>query len=648
MSLPPVAPIPTANLRLNLAPEEWEACLDAWISLTDLYLRLPTKQFSAAAANSAGSLAEFLSSFYHETTHFEAGDHTLNTPSTSRLRKLSFMLVHRLYLDIDPPTRLVDFEFMADFCHAHARSTALSRLMDQLWKQREQELQKLMQKKKSAMLRAFDMPAERTGQSDLRQLASIMLACPPAAVLFMTGSDFLDALVSTYGKLKSPEGSRNIAVATCLGLQSLVMVDPPNVSLLSDHLYSLKTQADSVGISRSLLAELVTNTPLISRLRRAVSGASAERLLKLLDALETYRSSSVARARNSARKKTGKGKAKISHANSEMHVHRMSMVTQVQDLFPDLGSGFVLKLLDEYDDDVEQVTAHVLDDSLPAHLRNADRTEEAPVFDTTKDAKVEELAPRSTPPPHSFIPERHNVFDDDELDQLQVDSARLHIGKRKDQPHDGQPNKAAILSALAAFDSDDDERDDTYDVEDVGGTVDTAHPGGEPGTSAKVTLEENDMALFTAFKSSPELFGRTFNVRKGQARQALKAETGMTDEAIEGWAIMLQRDPKRQWRLEAQYGSFDGKQSELSRTSYRESPGGTETEDSDVPAGRGGFRGRDRGRGRGGRGGNAAGPPSDPNTAEAQRKKEANKGGRANHNRRDQHAKKMARGGFTG
>ncbi|EME40293.1 hypothetical protein DOTSEDRAFT_74933 [Dothistroma septosporum NZE10] len=335
-------------------------------------------------------------------------------------------------------------------------------------------------------------------------------------------------------------------------------------------------------------------------------------------------------------------------------MHRLSAVTQIQDLFPDLGSGFVLKLLDEYSDDVEQVTAHLLDESLPGHLSGLDRTEKAPVFDDDPQTKIDHLAPNSTPPPQEhFLPERRNVFDDDELDRLDFDTKRLRIGKQRMNTVEGeQPNKAAILSALAAFDSDDDERDDTYDVEDVGGTVDTSHPDGEPGPVARVTNEENDMALFKVYKSAPELFGRTFDIRRGQARQALKSETRMTDEAIEGWAIMLQRDPKRVKRLEAQAGGFDGRQAELASTSYRESTsaGNTETEDSDVPSGRGGFRGRGRGRGgRGrGRGGNVAGPSGEASTVQAQKRKEANKSSRANHSRRDQRAKKMARGGFPG
>ena len=127
----------------------------------------------------------------------------------------------------------------------------------------------------------------------------------------------------------------------------------------------------------------------------------------------------------------------------------------------------------------------------------------------------------------------------------------------------------------------------------------------------------------------------------------------MTDEAIEGWAIMLNRDPRKLRRLEAQFSSFSGQQNLLAPSSWKASPNASGTEDSDVDRrnendrGRGGrLRGQGRGRGRGR--GNVAGPTGDRDTEAARRGKEANKGSRANHNRKDQRGKKMARGGFPG
>lgn len=661
MATAPFAPLPPAVVRLSLGPEEWEACLDAWLTLSELSLRLPASDFvqQATRSTSHGSLSTFLASYYHEFGHVQPGDETLSTPKAVTLRKACFKLVYRILLgDAALPSSLLEWQFLSDFCHAHLKSAALQKLTPNFWKKRSTIMTPKLQKQKDAMTRALDSKNIESAIPFLIQLAPIIYASSDIGAFFLTGSDFLDSLVAAYSHAATDSQKKAVSTVVYLGLVSLVRTEAPNVSLLSDHLYTLKSQGDKSPPNQSLLSDVVTNTPLLSKLRRAMSSKAPDRLFKLLDTLETYRAPSLARPKKRGHRTRSRTKGKQVAARSDINVHQMSLVTQVQDLFPDLGSGFVLQLLDEYSDDVEQVTAHLLDDSLPPHLASLDRSEQSQVYDNSSQAEVNNLAPRSTPPPVSqpFIPERRNVFDDDELDRLDFDTSRLHIGKRsKSTASSEEPNKAAILSALAAFDSDDDERDDTYDGEDVGGTIDSANPDGEPGPAAKITQEENDMALFNAYKSAPEIFGRAFDVRRGQARAALKSETGMSDEQIEGWAVMLQRDPKRLKRLEVQTStSFAGQQPELARTSYRESPAGTETEDSDTAqGGRGGFvgrggRGRGRGRGRGGgRGGaSVAGPSNDPNTAQAQRRKEASKSSRANHNRRDQRAKKMARGGF--
>ncbi|KAK0365789.1 hypothetical protein LTR94_005602 [Friedmanniomyces endolithicus] len=646
MALPPLAPLPPSSIRLSIAPEEWEACLEAWITLAEANLRLPAKQYSSVAHDN-GSLAMFIPSFYRELVGSASGDDTLHRPKARGLQKVCFMLFDRMVADEVIPISLLSWIFLDDFCLAHIRSTALSRLMHSLWKRKTTVLEPTLQKRKEHITSVLDSVDPAAAIADLTFLAPVL----HIGAFFITGSDFLDALTSSYPKLLNPEQQKALTTTAYTCLTSLVKLEHANLSALSDSLYALKRQTDGQVGTPTLLSDLVTNTPLLTKLRRSVNDKAAGRLLKLLDTLETYRMPSIARPWRHPRRANNKSKGKAKHPDREMHVHRMSLVTQIQDLFPDFGSGFVLRLLDEYDENVEQVTAHLLEDSLPPHLQALDRTEQGPTFDTDPQEKIEHLAPRSTPsPPEPFVPDRRNVFDDDDL--LTADTSRLHIGKRTQRTESGPANKAAILSALAAFDADDDERDDTYDGDDVGGTIDTAHPDGEPGPAAKVTQQENEMALFTTYRSAPELFGRTFDIRRGQARMALKAETGMTDEAIEGWAIMLQRDPRRLKKLQDQAGSFDGRQTELAGTAYRD---GTETEDSDAPGaggrggghrGRGGF-GRGSGRGRG-RGGSVAGPSGEQGTAEAQRRKEASKGSRANHNRRDQRARKMARGGFPG
>lgn len=200
--------------------------------------------------------------------------------------------------------------------------------------------------------------------------------------------------------------------------------------------------------------------------------------------------------------------------------------------------------------------------------------------------------------------------------------------------------KAAILSALAAIDADDDERDDTYDFQDVGGTVDPAVYG---SYERDIDLrDDNEEALFAAYKQNSDAFNRDADTRRSRSRFTLKSETGMTDEEIEGWATMITRDPRRLRRLETRFSVLDagGSQRELVPTSWRNPETATEDDSGaeDGGGGSGNARGgvaRGRGRGDGGRGGGGRG-----------RGKE--RGGRANHNRRNQRAKKMSRGGFQG
>jgi len=485
----------------------------------------------------------------------------------------------------------------------------------------------------------------------------LLYASPDAGAYFATGSDLLDGLATAYGKTST--SFRKVLVAfALLCLSSLCHGDRAKFSLLSDHLYSLKENAEAAQKSGkpSLLADIITNTSLLSKIRESLTGPEAGRARKLEAALAPFEQPSIARATRIVTHDIDKGKGKADEFGDsnfgEIHVHRLTLISQIQDLFPDLGSGFIHKLLDEYNDNAEEVTVHLLDDSLPAYLQKADRGEQ--LSSTTLPSSADlapHLAPRPTPPP--FPPKRRNVFDNDELDNLTLDASRLHIGRKNDnltadtllQDRSSAPSKAAILSALAAFDSDDDERDDTYDVSDVGGTVDTTASG--PADEADV--DENEEALYRAWKTDTSVFGRDAATRRGMARAALKSETGMTDEAIEGWGLMLARDPRRSRRLEAMYGTFTGQQNQVERTAWRAAEDDDNEHDAELTSGRGGRgRGRGMGRGRGAsRGGSVAGSSGDKNTQKARQRKEANKASRANHNRREQRAKKMARGGFA-
>ncbi|KAI0846052.1 hypothetical protein F5Y00DRAFT_264946 [Daldinia vernicosa] len=669
-ALPQFAPFPEASWRNHIVPDEWETCLANWLALVEAHLSLSEDQFTSLSAVD-GTLLSFLVSFVAEAS--ANGATVLGTsPSAKLLFRQCFILVARLLRMPSPPPPLLRWEFLSDFSRLFPKKRT-SILISQV-SQKLQVTNSLTVLKKSLIV-DLDSGLKgdlRTLESQLRRLNHLIHASPDVAAFFLAGSDFLDGLISCY-KIMNPPLRKTIVTTAYLCLIGLTEGNPPNFSMLTDQLYSLKAAADShkagpLNVNDSMVAELVTVTPILKQVQHRFeeSGSSATRWKSIIVGLEGFRKpGGNARPKKMVKRKIDKGKGIMTEDDDvlgEMKIHRMSQISQIQDLFPNLGSGFVSRLLDEYEDNTERIIAHLLEDSLPAHLAAADRTEE--LSQERSRRKSRDIAPRPTPPLSPST--RHNVFDDDEFDKLAVDMSNIHFGKRNPEKsaddilndRSSAPNKAAILSALSAFDADDDERDDTYDVADAGLVVNDGNPEDADDQKRKDASEE---ALFRAYQSDSKVFGRDAATRRGQSRSKLKQQTGMTDEAIEGWALMLTRTPHQMRQLEMKYSAFSGDQPALAPTAWRASPAESAAEDSEIdgggnnpnnPRGGSGVRGRGRGgrgRGRGGgRGGNVAGPSGDKDTESARRRKEANKGSRANHNRRDQRARKMARGGLAG
>ncbi|KAJ6785579.1 hypothetical protein PWT90_07177 [Aphanocladium album] len=654
--LPSLAAYPQASWRHKLSPAEWESLQNAWVALLQAYSSSPAPELAKALSEEDSSLARFLTTFAQEAAASQDGTH----PPSPALLKAVLQLTSQS-ASLKPASDLDKFDFLANLAKIYPKKLAAPVLSQAFASPHAGAIEASLTALKKLLITNLDAGIRgdlKLAEANLAKLNPLLHASPAACMLFLAGDDFLDSLVAGFKVMNPP--LRKVIVATLyLCSVGLVEVKPAKWSMLSDELFSLTSAAEQhkqgpLNANDSLVPELVTSTPLLRVLltKAEADGAATPNLRKRITALEAFKKGAMVRPKRLIRRKVDKGKGNQTRedVDAEVHIHRMSQITQVQDLFPDLGAGFVAKCLDEYNEDVEQVVANLLSESLPPHLATADRSEG---LSSSHEQPPPDMAPHSTPPQ---LPTRRNIYDDDELDRLAVDTAKLSFGKRPEKTADqllkdksSAPGKAAILSALAAFDSDDDERDDTYDADDVGGTVDASANQEADGAN-----DANEEALFRAFQLDPKVFDRDAATRRSAARSKLREETGMPDEAVEGWALMLTRNAGQMRRLEAKY-AFSGQQRELGSTSWRASPAGSGAEDSDAgAAGRGG-RGRGgggggRGRGGGGRGrgGNVAGPTGDKGTESARKNKEANKGSRANHNRKAGHAKKMARGGFAG
>lgn len=138
-----------------------------------------------------------------------------------------------------------------------------------------------------------------------------------------------------------------------------------------------------------------------------------------------------------------------------------SLITEVKDILPHLGDGFINSCLKYYNYDTEKVIAAILENTLPPNLEESN-------WDLEKNSNVQ-------------IPERLNVFDNDEFDimtQDHVDTSRVHKGKRKDKYKNANElleDKTDIYLlkdryqqlAIVEDVTYDDEYDDTYESVDV-------------------------------------------------------------------------------------------------------------------------------------------------------------------------------------
>ncbi|OOQ84977.1 CUE domain protein [Penicillium brasilianum] len=689
---PPLAPVPSPAVRRTIPSNDWDACLDAWMTLLGIRLSVMDQKFKDTAPDDL-SVVSFLDSFYQ---HAAAADSGLRPePKVRQLRKLCFLTTRRYLLSLrNPPEGLLSWQLLSNLCCCYPSSTALKTSLSTAWDLHHEKISSSIEKAKSLVMKQISMSGKSAALdviSSIRRLTILASVLPNCGQILMAGSDYLDTLHEAYQAKATREELRKILVANVyVGLVSLLKETTINLSLLLDQLFSLKASAGvgTPGMKKeaTLLSDLVCSSDLLQRLEKHLASHPQKRGEDLLASLRLYQMEmSPFHHRYQRRKRVDKGKGPSTGPviPDELHAHKMSLVSQVQDLFPDLGSAFVVRLLDTYGDNPETVIAHLLDDSLTPELQSLDRSEQLPPAAEPSHAHLE---PRPTPPaipsPRAeAVPSRRNIFDDDvDIAELSLSGAaegKLRFGRANPELTADEVladrskhaiNKAAILSALASFDSDDDERDDTYDVADVGGTVDSATTGTDAEADAiarnqRAAAEQIDLTLLRAYKSNAAIFARDSATRRSQPRTLLKQETNMTDEAIEGWAVMLSRDPKRLAKLENKLADDIGgagggalNQPELAPTSYRR-PHPTEGDSDEGESsgyaggrgGRGGGRGgAGRGRGRGGRGGGRppqSGEQGQQNSAVAHQRKEQNKASRANHNRRQQRAKKIARGG---
>ena len=374
MSLPEFAPFPPLEVMPHLDKREWESVVTAWDALSLEYL---------AQERVAKPPTEFLLSFVAgvlgDPLSIEA------VPQGPSLVQNCFRLTNNILQQKSPPSSLLDWPFILDISKLYHNNDGLPLLLYNLLQVPEVEAN-LGSLKKNLIKLLEDGISGNLGSLEelLARLNHLVNASPDAAVFFLAGSDFLDGLIHCY-KITNPPLRSTIITTTYVCLVGLAKGSSPKFSLLTDQLYSLKSSAEShragpLNVNDSMVAELVTATPLLKLLRAKFGTADAlkPRATAVLDGLAGFKKpGGVRRPLDGTQSRKGKAMAIGGFGDSdELRVHRLSEIDQVHDLFPHLGKGFISRMFNACGANMETVVSNLLENSIPNHLQDADQTED--------------------------------------------------------------------------------------------------------------------------------------------------------------------------------------------------------------------------------------------------------------------------------
>ncbi|KAG7280955.1 hypothetical protein CRUP_022966 [Coryphaenoides rupestris] len=266
-----------------------------------------------------------------------------------------------------------------------------------------------------------------------------------------------------------------------------------------------------------------------------------------------------------------------------------SLLSSIRELLPDLGEGFLLACLQEYDYSSELVINNILEDRLAPGLDKLDRA-------MPRQPK-EELP--------AVLSNRSNVFDDDEFDVFHRDQ---HIEEQRDRyrAYDMVADEVMVQPGAAyTLDEDyDDEYDDTYDVNQVGA---------------------NDL-------DGDSLLSRRPFTMPLVLRTAHKPQFEQEDEEEEDASNMENQAPRDQFIQEPGGAEGAGRGDEGSHPTEEGSWTAFHEGQHYRPEPAGHVMGKPKGQGQ------------TQETTQDRRKKEANKGRGANHNRRNMADRKRNKG----
>ena len=362
MAFPSLVLFPDEKLRALIPAQEWETCLKAWESGLQFYLSLSSQILDTTLAEEHSLLTTFLVSYMQQPL---SGITTFN----KRLRRLCFLLTHRILSKVEtPPNTVLNLQFLGQFCMAYAHTINSSEMIDSIWTKLHLETRTESAKNKAVLITVLENPLTyglEDADTFLRTMLALLKVSRNYGTFLMIGSDMFDSLIAAWEN-KPVQMQKKVTAIAYYSLISLVHGQKQNISLLLDHLYSLRASSSNIQLP-SLLADLLTMTPFLRKLRQSIPETNSGRLGAMLLSLESIKTASSPTPKEQSQRRFPNhdrlNSIEVRGSIEDHNVHRASLVSRIQDLLPHLNTPLVLSLLDQHQDNADSVIAHLLDHS---------------------------------------------------------------------------------------------------------------------------------------------------------------------------------------------------------------------------------------------------------------------------------------------
>ncbi|PVU96543.1 hypothetical protein BB561_001107 [Smittium simulii] len=239
----------------------------------------------------------------------------------------------------------------------------------------------------------------------------------------------------------------------------------------------------------------------------------------------------------------------INSESTEISINKLSEdETRLVEIFPDYSSDFLLKMLEEKNNNFESCVTYILEN--PNLVEEYMNKEDCSVLESNDNVGTIE-------PINSVLASRRNIFDNDEFDVFSgklIDKSRVHIKAHKhfdrqkttvNESTLSDDYKKKIMEAAKLLE--DDEYDDTFDDEVHSYALD------ETVSDSEATLNKTKLGNIDADNTQAK--NKPFNEpEKGSSNNSfidsyLSKYLFSNPEQIEGWYSILNRNPKAKEKL---------------------------------------------------------------------------------------------------